>query len=80
MHIMNLSYRVYDNSLQLMQVSCGHTDTIKTIIHIPEREQVCVCVCVHACVRVCVRACVRACVRVCDMCVVSQQHIASTCS
>lgn len=40
-----VTLRIYDNSLQLLQVSCGHTDTIKAIIHIPERDQVLI----HAC-------------------------------
>jgi len=57
-----LPYRVYDNSLQLMQVSCGHTDTIKTIIHIPERDQVCVCVFAFVCVCTYVHACTSMCV------------------
>ena len=32
--------RVYSRNLELLQVSRGHSDVIRTIIHIPERKQV----------------------------------------
>ena len=32
--------RVYNRSLELVQVSRGHTDVIRDIIHIPDKKQV----------------------------------------
>ena len=37
-----------------------------TVVHMADREGVCVCVCACACVCVCVCACVCVCVRVCE--------------
>ena len=33
-------YRIYDNHLELIQVSRGHEDCIRDIVHIPELDQV----------------------------------------
>ena len=35
-----LSCRIYDHHLELVQVSRGHEDSIRDIVHIPELDQV----------------------------------------
>ena len=35
-----LFYRIYDGQLELIQVSRGHEDDIRDILHIPELDQV----------------------------------------
>jgi hypothetical protein len=38
--MVSLSCRIYDHHLELIQVSRGHEDCIRDIVHIPELDQV----------------------------------------
>ena len=48
MYVFNGVHRVYNGDLELLQVSRGHIDVIRSIIHIPDRKQVICINCVHA--------------------------------